>query len=230
MSTHTLLAGKTAIVFDAYGTLFDVHSAVQRHAGAVGPEAARLSELWRTKQVEYSWTLSLIGRYVPFWTLTERALDYALAAHPGVDRSLRGTLLDAYRDLDAYPEVPGVLARLRARGLTTAILSNGDAAMLGRSVDAAGLRPHLDAVLSVDAAAVFKTHPRAYAVALDALGVSAEAVLFCSSNRWDVAGATAFGFACAWIDRTGKPDEYAAFAPVAVLDDLDGLLPAEPAA
>lgn len=218
-----LLEGRTAVVFDAYGTLFDVHSAVQRHADAVGPDAARLSELWRTKQVEYSWNLSLIGRYVPFWQLTERALDFALASHASVDPALRDTLLDAYRDLDAYAEVPGVLERLRERGLTTALLSNGDAAMLGRSVDAAGIRPHLVTVLSVDAAQVFKTHPRAYAVVGEALGVSPEAVLFCSSNRWDVAGATAFGFACAWINRGAKPDEYADLAPVAVLTDLEGL-------
>lgn len=223
MPATPLLANRKAVVFDAYGTLFDVHSAVQRNAGAVGPEAGRLSELWRTKQVEYSWTLSLIGRYVPFWSLTEQALDYALAAHPGVDRALRDTLLAAYRDLDAYPEVPGVLARLRAQGLSTAILSNGDAAMLGRSVDSAGIRLHLDAVLSVDGSRVFKTHPRAYALVGDALGVQPGAVLFCSSNRWDVAGATAFGFDCAWINRTGKPDEYAELAPIAVLGDLDGL-------
>lgn len=223
MPARPLIAGRRAVVFDAYGTLFDVHSAVQRHADAVGPEAGRLSELWRTKQVEYSWNLSLIGRYVPFWQLTERALDFALATHPDVDRTLRDTLLEAYRDLDAYEEVPRVLERLRAQGLSTAILSNGDVAMLGRSVDSAGIRTHLDAVVSVDAAQVFKTHPRAYAIALDALGVAAEAVLFCSSNRWDVAGATAFGFDCAWINRTGKPDEYADLAPVAVLADLDGL-------
>ena len=223
MSATSLLAGRKAVVFDAYGTLFDVHAAVQRHAEAVGPDAARLSELWRVKQVEYSWNLSLIGRYVPFWQLTERALDFALASHPKVDPGLRGPLLDAYRDLDAYAEVPGVLERLRARGLATAILSNGDPAMLGRAVDAARLRPHLDAVLSVDASAVFKTHPRAYAIALDALRVERGAVLFCSSNRWDIAGATAFGFDCAWINRTGKPDEYADLAPVAVLGDLEGL-------
>lgn len=224
MPSHDLLANKTAVVFDAYGTLFDVNSAVQRHADAVGPQAARFSELWRVKQLEYSWTLTLMGRYASFWSLTERALDVALAAHPDIDRDLRERLLDAYRDLDAYAEVPAVLARLRARGVRTAILSNGDAAMLGRSVASAGLAPHLDAVLSVDPVQVFKTHPRAYTVALDALGVSTPAVLFCSSNRWDIAGATAFGFACAWINRGGKPDEYEDLAPVAVLNDLDGLI------
>lgn len=218
------LAGVKAVVFDAYGTLFDVNAAVQRHAEAVGPDAARLSELWRTKQIEYSWTLSLMGRYVPFWTLTERALDYALALHPRVDRGLRDTLLDAYRDLDAYPEVPGVLAALRERGIRTAILTNGDAAMVGRAVDSAGLGPHLDAVVSVDDAQVFKTHPKAYRIALDRLGVSSDAVLFCSSNRWDIAGATAFGLTSVWVNRRGLPDEYPDLQPEAVIGALDALL------
>src|SRR5215212_5167124 len=98
-----LPAHAKAVIFDAYGTLFDVHSAVGRHAAQVGPDAARLSEVWRTKQLEYSWVLSLAGRYEPFWTLTERALDHAFARCPTVDRALREPLLDAYRTLDAFP-------------------------------------------------------------------------------------------------------------------------------
>jgi 2-haloacid dehalogenase len=117
------LAGVKAAVFDAYGTLFDVNAAVQRYAEAVGPDAVHLSEVWRNKQLEYSWTLSLMGRYAAFWDLTVRALDYALAVHPQVDPGLRERLLDAYRDLDAYPEVPGVLAALRKRGIRTAVLT-----------------------------------------------------------------------------------------------------------
>src|SRR3954449_13415584 len=152
-----LLAGRRAVVFDAYGTLFDVHAAVARHAAAVGPEAARLSEIWRAKQLEYSWVLSLAGRYEPFWTLTERALDFALARCPAVDRSLRPALLDAYRTLDAYPEAPGVLARLRQGGVRTGILSNGSPEMLASAVASAGLEALLEAVLSVDAIRVFKT-------------------------------------------------------------------------
>lgn len=218
------LEGVTAVVFDAYGTLFDVNAAVRRHADAVGPEAARLSELWRTKQLEYSWVLSLAGRYVPFWALTERALDYVLALHPEVDRAVRERLLDAYRDLDAFPEVPGVLTALRERGIRTAILTNGDAAMVDRAVASAGLADHLDAVISVDAANVFKTHPEAYRIALDRLGVRAGEVLFCSSNRWDIAGATAFGLTCAWVNRRGLPDEYPDLRPAAVVASLDALV------
>lgn len=223
-SVRAMPAGVTAAVFDAYGTLFDVNAAVARHADAVGPDAARLSELWRAKQLEYSWVLSLAGRYAPFWTLTERALDYALALHPTVDRSLRERLLDAYRELDAYPEVPAVLIRLRERGIRTAILTNGDTAMVDRAVASAGLGPHLDAVVSVDEAQVFKTDPRAYRIALDRLGLRAGEVLFCSSNRWDVAGATAFGLTCAWVNRRGLPDEYPDLPPASVIASLDGLL------
>lgn len=217
-------------VFDAYGTLFDVHSAVQRHADAIGPEAGRLSDVWRNKQLEYSWVLGLMGRYASFWSLTERALDYALARHPKVDPGLRDTLLDAYRDLDAYPEVPATLQGLRDRGIETAILSNGDATMLDRAVASARLAGHLDAVLSVDAARTFKTDPRAYALVGERFGVSPDAVVFCSSNRWDIAGAAAFGFVTVWVDRTGLPDEYPDLPPARVIRSLDALVQERPSA
>ncbi|GBU17981.1 MULTISPECIES: haloacid dehalogenase type II [Methylobacterium] len=219
---HDILAHARAVVFDAYGTLFDVHSAVARHAGAVGPEARALSDLWRGKQLEYTWVYALTGRHPPFWTLTERALDFALARHPRIDRALREQLLDAYRDLDAYPEAKRVLAALKARGLSTAILSNGDPAMLARAVASAGIE--LDAVLSVAAAGAYKTHPRAYALVEERLGVPPEAVVFCSSNRWDVAGAAAFGFAAVWVNRTGLPDEYPDLPPTQVVASLDALV------
>src|SRR3712207_4587642 len=160
-----------AVIFDAYGTLFDVHSAVGRHAARVGPEAARLSEIWRAKQLEYSWVLSLAGRYQPLWTLTEQALDYAFARCPGVDRSVRPLLLEAYRALEAFPEVRPTLQSLRRRGLRTGILSNGDPAMLDAAVASAGLASDLDVVLSVDAAKVFKTSPRSYDLVLQALSL-----------------------------------------------------------
>ena len=129
-----------AFVFDAYGTLFDVHAAIARHRAAAGPEADRFSELWRTKQLEYAWMLSAAGRYVDFWTLTEQALDYAFARFPSVDRSLRAVLLDAYFKLDAFPDARAALGALKARGIRTAILSNGSPKMLDGAV-AAGFVP-----------------------------------------------------------------------------------------
>ncbi len=225
MTTPAPLPDRTrTVIFDAYGTLFDVHSAVGRHMARIGPEAARLSEIWRAKQLEYSWVLSLAGRYEPFWSLTEQALDYAFARCPGVDRSVRPLLLDAYRTLDPYPEVRDTLRTLRARGLLTGILSNGDPGMLNAAVASAGLADDLDSVLSVDAAKVFKTSPRTYDLALRALSLSAEEIVFVSSNRWDIAGATAFGLTTVWVNRLGLPDEYAALAPHAVITSLNELV------
>lgn len=211
------------MVFDAYGTLFDVHAAVSQHAAAVGPQAQAISELWRAKQLEYSWTRSLMGHYRDFWTLTEAALDFALARFSISDPALRGTLLAAYRELSAYAEVPEVLAALRARGLKTAILSNGSPGMLASAVSSANLSGLLDAVISVHPLGTFKPPPRAYQPVLDQLGVGRREVLFISSNRWDVAGATAFGFACLWCNRAGMPDEYPDLPPLAVIRDLRGI-------
>lgn len=224
MPAPSPLGGRSVAVFDAYGTLFDVHSAVARHAAGIGPEAARLSETWRAKQLEYTWTLSLMGRAASFRTLTERALDFALAQHPAVDRGLREKLLDAYRDLDAYPEVPAMLDALRGRGLKTAILSNGDAAMLERAVASAGLDGSFDALLSVEAAGIFKTSPAAYQLVLGHFGIDPGSVAFLSSNRWDVAGAVAFGFTAIWVNRKGMPDEYPDLAPAQVVGSLDAIL------
>ncbi|RXF72916.1 haloacid dehalogenase type II [Hansschlegelia zhihuaiae] len=218
--------GAKVYVFDAYGTLFDVHSAVARHRETIGPSADRLSELWRTKQLEYSWVRSLAGRYRDFWSLTEDALDFAAAKIGGIAPEARATLLDAYRALDAYPEIREVLGELKAQGASIAILSNGSPAMLDAGVSAAGIGDLLDDVLSVDELEVFKTDPRTYALVTRRFGVTAEDVSFQSSNRWDIAGAKAFGFRCAWINRAGAPDEYAELTPDRTLCDLRGLLDA----
>lgn len=215
-----------AYVFDAYGTLFDVHAAVGRHAARIGPDAERLSQIWRAKQLEYSWVLGLAGRYEPFWRLTERALDYALASCPSVEPTVRVDLLDAYRVLDPYPEVPETLQRLREGGARTGILSNGDHHMLNAAVRSAGLGKLLDHVLSVDAVQTFKTDPRVYALAAEAFQKPIEDIVFVSSNRWDVAGATAFGFASVWVNRSGAPDEYTELAPRRQISNLSSLLDA----
>jgi 2-haloacid dehalogenase len=209
--------------FDAYGTLFDVHAAIGRHRAAAGPDADRLSEVWRTKQLEYTWTLTLAGRYEDFWTLTERALGFALARFPSVDRALAPKLLDAYRILDAFADAAAMLHALKARGHRTAILSNGSPAMLASAVDAARLGADLDAVLSVDAVRMYKPRPEVYRLVTAQFGVAPADVTFVSSNRWDVMGATAFGFRAAWVNRARVPDEYADLAPVRVLSDLGGL-------
>ena len=214
----------TCYVFDAYGTLFDVHSAVARHAAKVGENAARVSEIWRNKQLEYSWTRSGMGQYRDFWALTEEALDFAFASVPGANRNARKALLDAYLQLDCYQEVPGVLKALKERGTRTAILSNGSPDMLHSAVSSAGLDAVLDEVFSVHPLMVFKTSPETYRMVTDYWKIERERVSFQSSNRWDIAGAAAFGFDCAWINRTGQPDEYGDLPPSRVLKDLRGLL------
>jgi 2-haloacid dehalogenase len=210
-------------VFDAYGTLFDFNAAVARHRAAAGPEADRFAEVWRIKQIEYTWTHTLAGRYVEFWTLTQRALDYCFERFPSVDRSLRPALLDAYLKLDAYPDALKLLQALRARGEKTAILTNGSPAMVTSAVEAAGLNGALDAVLSVDAVKMFKPRMEVYALVTAHFSCKPADVVFVSSNRWDIMGAGAFGFCTVWINRTNMPDEYGAPAPAVVLSDLTGL-------
>ncbi len=210
-------------VFDAYGTLFDVHAAMACHRAACGPDADRFSDLWRLKQIEYTWTLTLAGRYLDFWTLTERALDCALARLPSVDKALRPKLLDAYRTLDAYPDARATLGALKARGERTAILSNGSPPMLAAAVEAARIGGDLDAVLSVDGIHLYKPRPEVYAMVTDDFSCAPADIVFVSSNRWDVMGATAFGFRCVWVNRAGLPDEYPEHPPVATLSDLTGL-------
>jgi 2-haloacid dehalogenase len=211
-------------VFDAYGTLFDVHAAIARHRATAGPDAERFSDLWRTKQLEYTWTLTLAGRYVDFWTLTERALDYALARVPSVDRSLRPQLLDAYLTLEAFADARAALTGLKARGARLAILSNGSPLMLATAVEAAGIAGLLDAVISVDTVRLYKPRPEVYALVTDSLGVTPREVAFVSSNRWDIMGAASFGFRPFWVNRARLPDEYSDLAPRGEISDLAALV------
>jgi 2-haloacid dehalogenase len=207
-------------VFDAYGTLFDVHAAIAQHRAEAGPEAERLSEMWRTKQLEYSWTLTLAGSYVDFWSLTERALDYALARVPSVDRALRPKLLEAYYKLDAFPDAAEAVAALKSQGLQLAILSNGSPPMLAAAAEASGLADKLDALLSVDAVRVYKPRPEVYALVTERFGIAPQEVVFISSNRWDVMGAASFGFQAVWVNRGRVPDEYSDRPPQHVITSL----------
>lgn len=213
-----------ALVFDAYGTLFDVHAAVRRHADEAGPQGGLLSELWRAKQLEYSWVRSLMGAYADFWQLTEQSLDFALKKVPSVDPALRTKLLEAYWRLDCYPEVPAVLKALKADGARLAILSNGSPAMLDSAVRSAALDQVLDDVISVDAVRRYKTDPAVYDLLTTNWRLYPNAVSFQSSNRWDVAGATKFGFRTVWINRSDQPDEYRDYPPALILPSLGGLL------
>lgn len=214
----------TVYVFDAYGTLFDVHTAIARYRDTIGPQADRLSEMWRIKQLEYTWTVSLMGRFRDFADLTAAALDVAAAGFGGLSDGLRPKLLAAYEELDAYPDVAPTLRALRAKGAKTAILSNGTEAMLASATRAAGLSDLFDAVISIDALKLYKPAPAVYGLIGERFDTSPEEVSFQSSNRWDIAGAKAFGFHTTWINRTGKPDEYRDLPPDRVIGSLDALL------
>ncbi len=202
-----LLAGTELCVFDAYGTLFDFNSAVARHRGAIGSKADSLSELWRTKQIQYTWLRNGMGAYAPFWQVTGQALDHCLAAHGIADAGVREQLMGAYLALDPFPEVPAMLGALKAAGLRCAILSNGNSEMLDPMVAASGLARYFEAVLSVDAVQVFKPDARVYRLVESRLGVPPSRVCFLSSNCWDAHGAAHFGFRTVWVNRADAPDD-----------------------
>jgi 2-haloacid dehalogenase len=196
-----------ACVFDAYGTLFDYASAVARCGAVLGGKREALNSLWREKQLQYTWLRSLEGEHADFWQVTGDALDFALESL-GLDASaLRERLMDSYLSLDAFPEVPGVLKRLKEKGIKTAILSNGSHEMLGAAVSNARIGPFLDAVLSVEEVGVYKPHPKVYRLAVDRLGVEPQAISFQSSNAWDAWAASAFGMRVVWCNRYGQRPE-----------------------
>jgi 2-haloacid dehalogenase len=212
-------------VFDAYGTLFDVHSAVGRYKDEVGPKSDILSAIWRAKQLEYTWIHARVERPATFAALTEQSLDFAIAAIGGVQKGLREELLSAYRSLQPYPEVPDVLDDLKGSGARLAILSNGDPEMLDAAVHAAGFEGVFDAVLSVSQAGIFKPAMACYKLATDFFGVAPAAISFQSSNRWDIAGANVHGCRTVWINRTGGPDEYPDMPAGRIIADLTELAP-----
>lgn len=230
MSVNPSFAGIKACVFDAYGTLFDVHSAVaQCRSQFPDPhsQADRTSEIWRTKQLQYTWLRALQNRHVDFWQVTGDALDFSLESVLGNlgPAGLRDALLNSYLTLDAYPEVLGVLKALRDRGLKTAILSNGSPEMLERVCEKSGVGDLMDAVLSVEDVGIYKPHPSVYQLAVDRLGIHADHISFQSSNAWDATAASAFGFKVAWINRFSQAPERLPGKPDAELRTLDELPP-----
>jgi len=220
MSDTGTIEGIKACVFDAYGTLFDVHSAVGKHRHRMGDSADPVSILWRTKQLEYTWLRSLMGYHADFWQVTGDALDFAFDMHHIDNPDLRRDLMDAYLKLDCYPEVPAALATLNDRGLRLAILSNGTPAMLEAAVKNSGIEGLIEKNFSVEEVGIFKPDPRVYHIAVDGLKVKPEEIVFQSSNAWDAAGASAFGFKVAWVNRFGQSEERLPGRPDAEIDDL----------
>lgn len=223
MSERKTIAGIKACVFDAYGTLFDVHSAVGKYRHRLGDIADQVSLLWRTKQLEYTWLRSLMGHHADFWQVTHDALDYAFDRHQLKDSDLRKALINAYLHLDCYPEVPETLSTLKARGFVCAILSNGTPAMLEAAVKNSGIAEWVNNNFSVEEVGIFKPDPRVYRIAVDRLNLTPAEIIFQSSNAWDVAGASAFGFKVVWINRFGQIAERLPGRPDVEVESLAAL-------
>jgi len=218
-----LLGGIRACVFDAYGTLFDVGSAVRQCADALGEKALALSLRWREKQLQYTWLRTAQGKYVDFSQVTREALEFALEELQLGQPGLAERLLHAFDHLDAYGEVPSVLRALKGAQMRIAILSNGSPAMLAALVGHSGIGRWLDAVYSVDSVHVYKPDPRTYQLAVDRLGTPAGQICFLSSNGWDAYGASSFGMRVVWCNRASQPPERLPGKPEAQLRSLDGL-------
>ncbi|WP_243614435.1 haloacid dehalogenase type II [Shimia aestuarii] len=216
----------TTCIFDAYGTLFDVAAAAREAAAEPGREAfaehwPKVADHWRLKQIQYSWLRAVTGAHTDFWEVTQNGLDWALEASGlAGDAPLRERLLQLYWELSAYPEVPAMLDALKSAGFNTAILSNGSPAMLDGAVQSAGIGALLDDVLSVESVGIFKPARAVYDLVGDRFGCAPHEVLFVSSNGWDAAAASGYGFTTAWVNRAGDPMDRLPWTPEHVLSDL----------
>ena len=214
-----------AVLFDAYGTLFDVYSVALLAEQLFPGQGEKLALLWRDKQIDYTRICSMSGRYQPFWDLTRAGLRYAaLRLNLVLDDSAEQRLMNQYRHLSAFPENRGVLSELQRRGVSAGILSNGDPAMLAVAVKSAGFDGLLQQVLSVDGVKRYKTDPAAYGLGPQALGMPARDILFVSSNGWDAVGATWYGYTTLWVNRGGAPLEQLGTEPTRTGSSLRDVL------
>jgi 2-haloacid dehalogenase len=216
-------------VFDAFGTLFDVHSAARENVALLGDKADRVSQIWRAKQLEYTWIYARVDRsrgfvMSPFREVTLQSLHYALKIC-GLDVSLAPPILGSYQALAPFTEVPAALRRLKAGGAQLAILSNADTDMLDDLVLNASLDGVFDYLISARGAGTFKPSPPVYALATEVYKCEPAAITFLSSNSWDIAGAKAFGFKTIWVNRSGLPDEYSDLAADQTVADLSAINP-----
>lgn len=220
---RTPLSETTACVFDAYGTLFDFLSASKRCRDALGDKADALGQLWRTRQLEYSWLRSLMGVHADFWRVTGEALDFAMASLGIKDAALRDRLMDLFLHIEAFPDARRVLETLKRARRPAIVLSNGSPTMLEAAMKSAGVADLLEAALSVESAGIYKPHRSVYELVTARLKLSPEHVCFVSSNGWDAAGAAHFGFRAVWANRAGAPRERLPGALAAEIRDLDAL-------
>ena len=219
----------TTCIFDAYGTLFDVAAAARNAAAEPGRETfaahwPAIAEKWRLKQLQYTWLRAVMNQHADFWDVTQDGLDWALESEGlADDAELRDRLLQLYRELDAFAEVPAMLRALKDMGRNTAILSNGSPDMLAGAVQSAGIGDLLDDVLSVESVGIFKPASVVYDLVGARFGCAPGEVLFVSSNGWDAAAAAGYGFTTAWVNRAGDPLDRLPARPHHVLSDLTGI-------
>ena len=214
-----------ACVFDAYGTLFDVHSAASQYSANLGELENPVSELWRSKQLQYTWLRSLMGKYDDFWTVTGEALDYALASYNVDDQELRNQLMNAYLNLSCFDEIEEVLHTLKENGIIVAVLSNGSPNMLDPVVENSGIAQYIDANISVDEAGIFKPAAQVYQLPCDRFGIRPEEISFQSSNCWDAIGGAYFGYQVAWCNRYSQQLDLLPAKPKVEIRTLLELMP-----
>jgi 2-haloacid dehalogenase len=218
-----MLSGIRACVFDAYGTLFDVSSIARAAQDEIGEAWQPLSELWRAKQLQYTWLRGLAGHHADFWQVTGDALDFAMDSVGLTSKLLRERLLNRYLQIDAYPDVAPTLQHLKSRGMKLAILSNGTPRMLAAAVTHAQLDGCFDAILSVEEAGIYKPHSSVYRLAPERLELRTDEICFLSSNGWDAYSAKAFGFRVLWCNRSGQQAERIPAQPDGEIPDLVAL-------
>lgn len=212
-------------IFDAYGTLFDVTSATrivanEEEYNSFLNHSVKVSNSWRIKQLEYSWLRNIMHEYIDFWQITKDALDFALEENQIKNEKLRQRLLDVYWNLSAYPEAQDILTTLKANNIQTGILSNGSKQMLNSAVVSANLKNYLDKIISIDGIEIYKPDPKVYQMVLDQFNCKIEEVLFISSNGWDIAGASKFGFTTLWVNRNLIPKDRLTFMPNKITNNL----------
>ena len=210
-----------ACIFDAYGTLFDVNAACRELSKEVGDSWEQLASLWRLRQVEYTWLRNSMDQYIDFWQITSDALDYAMETLDIENIGLREELLNLYLKLEAYPEVKGLLTKLKQRGLKTGILSNGSMKMLNSAVDNAKIREFLDEILSVEECEIYKPASKVYDLVKIKMQINNENVLFFSSNAWDMHAASNYGFKTIWVNRFNAKLERLPGKPIEIVNSLE---------
>ena len=210
-----------ACIFDAYGTLFDVNAACRELSKEVGDSWEQLASLWRLRQVEYTWLRNSMDQYIDFWQITSDALDYAMETLDIENIELREDLLNLYLKLEAYPEVKGLLTKLKQRGLKTGILSNGSMKMLNSAVDNANIREYLDEILSVEECEIYKPSSKVYDLVKIKMQINNENVLFFSSNAWDMHAASNYGFKTIWVNRFNAKLERLPGKPIEIVNSLE---------